>query len=126
MTTAAPNLADRFRRILPAGAVVSAPSELIVYECDAFTIEKKAPDLVVCPSSTEDVVKIVKLCNEINLPFVPRGAGTSLAGGCFPATGGVIIALSRLKTIHEINLRDRYAAVGAGVVNLHVSNLLKP
>jgi glycolate oxidase len=119
------SIADRFRAILPKDAVLSAPSELIVYECDAFTLEKKAPDLVVFPSSTEDVVGIVKLCNELGLPFVPRGAGTSLAGGCLPVTGGVMICLSRLKQIHEVNVRDRYAVVGAGVVNLHLSNHLK-
>ncbi|MBX7105068.1 MAG: FAD-binding protein [Gemmataceae bacterium] len=118
-------IAERFRAILPADAVLTAPSELVVYECDAFTLEKKAPDLVVFPASTEDVAKIVRLCNELDLPFVPRGAGTSLAGGCLPVGGGVIIALSRLKTVHEVNLRDRYAVVGAGVVNLHLSNLLR-
>lgn len=118
--------ADRFRAILGHDAVLSAPSELIVYECDAFTLEKKAPDLVVFPTSTSDVVQIVKLCNELKLPFVPRGAGTSLAGGCLPVTGGVMICLSRMKQIHEVNSRDRYAVVGPGVVNLHLSNHVKP
>lgn len=120
------NIADRFRAILPKDSVISAPSELIVYECDAFTLEKKSPDLVVFPSSTDDVVKIVKLCNELKVPFVPRGAGTSLAGGTLPIGGGVVIALSRLRQVFEVNIRDRYAVVGAGVVNLHLSNLLKP
>jgi glycolate oxidase len=120
------SLADRFRAILPADAVISAPSELIVYECDAFTLEKKAPDLVVFPAKTDDVVKIVRLCNELQVPFVPRGAGTSLAGGTLPIGGGVVIALSRLRQVHEVNVRDRYAVVGAGVVNLHLSNLLRP
>lgn len=120
------SLPDRFRAILPADAVISAPSELIVYECDAFTLEKKAPDVVVFPANTDDVVKIVKLCNELNVPFVPRGAGTSLAGGTLPIGGGVVIALSRLRQVHEVNVRDRFAVVGAGVVNLHLSNLLRP
>src|SRR6185369_12596213 len=105
---------------------LSAHSDLVVYECDGFVIEKNSPDVAVFPRTSADVQEIVRICNELGLPFVPRGAGTSLAGGCLPVGGGVVIALSRLKTIHEINLRDRYAAVGAGVVNLHVSNLLKP
>jgi glycolate oxidase len=126
MTTAPTPLADRFRRVLPADAVVSAPGEVVVYECDAFTLERRRPDVVVFPSSTEDVVRVVRLCNELSLPFVPRGAGTSLAGGTLPAAGGVLIALARMKQVHEVNLRDRYAVVGPGVVNLQLSNLLRP
>lgn len=124
-----PNIADavaRFRTILPADAVVAAASELITYECDGFTLEKSSPEIVVFPANTDEVARVVRLCNELGLPFVPRGAGTSLAGGCLPVGGGVLIALSRLKTVHEVNERDRYAVVGAGVVNLSLTNLLKP
>src|SRR4051794_30352272 len=89
-------LADRLRGIVGAGNVLSAPSELLVYECDGFTIEKNKPDVVVFPTTTEQIVAIVKLCNELGLPFVPRGAGTSLAGGCLPVGGGVMIGLARM------------------------------
>jgi len=58
------------------------------------------------------------------MPFVPRGAGTSLAGGCLPVGGGVMIAMTRMCRILEVNLRDRYAIVEPGLVNLHLTQHL--
>ena len=106
--------------------MLTAAADLAVYECDGFTIEKNKPDVVVFPTSTEQVVGIVKACNELDVPFLPRGAGTSLAGGCLPVGGGVMIALTRMKRILEVNIRDRYAVVEPGVVNLWLTNHLKP
>ena len=119
-------LADRLRSIVGPDAVLASPSELLVYECDGYTIAKNTPDVVVFPTTALHVVQIVKLCNEVNVPFLPRGAGTSLAGGCLPVGGGVMIALTRMKRILEINIRDRYAIVEPGVVNLWLTNHLKP
>src|SRR5579864_3925820 len=119
-------LLDRLCSFLGPDAVLSAPSDMLVYECDGFTIEKNRPDIVVFPTSTEQVVGIVKLCIEFNVPFLPRGAGTSLAGGCLPVGGGVMIALSRMKRILEVNIRDRYAVVEPGVVNLGLTRQLSP
>src|SRR5688500_4377058 len=76
------SLIPRLQAIVGREAVLTAPSELLVYECDGYTIEKNRPDVVVFPTATEQIVQIVKLCNELNVPFVPRGSGTSLAGGC--------------------------------------------
>ena len=73
-------------------------------------IEKNAPDVVVFPTSTEQVVEVVKACRRHGVPFVPRGAGTSLAGGTLAVGGGVMICLTRMKRILEINTRDRYAS----------------
>src|SRR5579871_3965119 len=119
-------LLNRLQAIVGQGGVLTAPSDLLVYECDGFTIEKNKPDLVVFPESTEQVVAIVKACAEFDVPFVPRGAGTSLAGGCLPVGGGVMICLSRMKRILEVNLRDRYAVVEPGVVNLGLTRQLSP
>jgi glycolate oxidase len=127
MTAAtAPSLIDRLRDIVGRDAILTSPSDLLVYECDGFTIEKKTPDVVVFPTSTEQVVRIVKLCSESGVPFLPRGAGTSLSGGCLPVGGGVMITLTRMKRILEVNYRDRYAVVEPGVVNLWLTNHLKP
>jgi len=127
MTTAtASPLAERLRRIVGTGNVLSTPSDLLVYECDGFTIEKNKPDVVVFPTTTEQIVAIVNVCRELDVPFVPRGAGTSLAGGCLPIGGGVMIALTRMKRILEVNYRDRYAVIEPGVVNLWLTNHLKP
>src|SRR5689334_18014031 len=126
MTTATFPLIDRLRAIAGRDAVLTSPSDLLVYECDGFTIEKNRPDVVVFPTSTEQVVQVVKACHEAGVPFLPRGAGTSLAGGCLPVGGGVMITLTRMKRILEVNLRDRYAVVEAGVVNEWLSNRLRP
>jgi glycolate oxidase len=127
MTTAtATYLAERMRGIVGAGNVLSSRSDLLVYECDGFTIEKNKPDVVVFANSTEEIAAIVKACRELEAPFVPRGAGTSLAGGCLPVGGGVMIALTRMKRILEVNYRNRYAVIEAGVVNLWLTNHLKP
>src|SRR6478609_3105345 len=124
-TLALPPLLDSLRRAVGNENVLAADSDLMVYECDGFTIEKNSPDVVVFPTTTEQVVQVVKACIEANVPFVPRGAGTSLAGGCLPVGGGVMIALTRMKRILEVNLRDRYAVVEPGVVNLWLTNALK-
>jgi glycolate oxidase len=127
MTTAIVTpLTERMRGIVGATNVLSSASDLLVYECDGFTIEKNKPDVVVFPNSTEQIVAIVKACRELDVPFVPRGAGTSLAGGCLPVGGGVMIALTRMKRILEVNYRDRYAVIEPGVVNLWLTNHIKP
>jgi glycolate oxidase len=117
---------DRLRTIVGPDALLTSRSDLLVYECDGYTIEKNTPDVVVFPASTEQVVQIVKLCNELDVPFLARGAGTSLAGGCLPVGGGVMLALTRMKRILEVNYRDRYAVVEPGVVNLWLTNHLRP
>jgi glycolate oxidase len=126
MPASASPLIDRLRAIVGAGSLLASPSDLLVYECDGFTIEKNKPDVVVFPTTTEQIVAIVTACNELNVPFLPRGAGTSLAGGCLPVGGGVMITLTRMKRILEVNTRDRYAVVEPGVVNLWLTNHLKP
>jgi glycolate oxidase len=123
--TMTPLLEDRLRQILGRDGVLTSPSELLVYECDGYTIERNKPQIVVFPTSTQQVVEIVKACNESKTTFLPRGAGTSLAGGCLAVGGGVMIALTRMKRILEVNYRDRYAVVESGVVNLWLTNHLK-
>src|SRR5687768_16738326 len=125
LTAAIPALVTRLRDAVGSQNVLSAHCDLLVYECDGFTIEKNSPDVVVFPRNTDDVARIVKLCNRAGVPFLPRGAGTSLAGGCLPVGGGVMIVLTRMKRILQINLRDRYAVVEPGVVNVWLTNALK-
>lgn len=121
-----PSVINRMKAIVGADAVLTETADLAVYECDGFTVDKSRPDVVVFPTSTEQVAAVVKACNELNVPFMARGAGTGLAGGCVPVGGGVMIALSRMKRILEVNVRDRYAIVEAGVVNVWLTNHLKP
>jgi len=124
-TLALHSIVDSLRQIVGPENVLASRSDLMVYECDGFTIEKNSPDVVVFPRNTDDVSRIVTLCNRSGVPFLPRGAGTSLSGGCLPVGGGVMIVLTRMKRILEINLRDRYAIVEPGVVNVWLTNALR-
>ncbi len=124
-TSRIPELIDRFCQIVGEASVLHDAAELIVYECDGYVVDKNAPDVVVFPETTEQIVELVKACNEFDVPFVPRGAGTSLAGGCLPIGGGVMITLTRMRRILEINVRDRYAVLEPGLVNVHLTQELK-
>ncbi|MBI3947701.1 MAG: FAD-binding protein [Armatimonadetes bacterium] len=108
-------------RIVGSDQVIHAPEELIVYECDGYTIDKACPEAVVLPASTDEVARVVRLCHRERIPFVARGAGTGLSGGCLAVQGGVQIALTRMSRILEVDLRNRRALVEAGVVNIHVT-----
>ena len=127
MTTSAVQapLIDELRQLVGNENVLAAHSDLLVYECDGFVIEKNCPDVAVFPMTTEQVAEIVNLCNQFDVPYVPRGAGTSLAGGCLPVGGGVMIVLTRMNRILEVNVRDRYAVVEPGVVNVWLTQRLK-
>ncbi len=118
-------LLDELRSAVGLKNVLSAHSDLLVYECDGFVIEKNCPDVVVFPQSADQVAEIVRIANRYDVPFLPRGAGTSLAGGCLPVGGGVMIVMTRMREIVEINHRDRYAVVQPGVVNIWLTNALK-
>ncbi len=112
------------RRSLGPDNVLSAPSELSVYDCDAFTVERGQPDAVVFPRSTRQVAEVVRIATRHHVAVIPRGAGTSLAGGCVPLGGGVVTMLTRLNRILEVDLRDRLALVEAGVPNIQLSRRL--
>jgi glycolate oxidase len=117
-------LQGELAEIVGAENVLGHPDEMLVYECDGFVIEKSVPDLVVFPTTTEQVVGVVRACGRAGVPFVPRGAGTSLAGGTLAVGGGVMICLTRMKRILEVNTRDRYAVVEPGVVNVWLTKAL--
>jgi glycolate oxidase len=117
-------LRDALETVVGAENLITRHDERVVYECDGYVIERNVPDLVVFPTTTEHVVAIVKACARHDVPFVPRGAGTSLAGGTLAVGGGVMICLTRMRRIHEINVRDRYAVVEPGVVNVWLTRAL--
>jgi glycolate oxidase len=113
------------RAIAGADAVIARPTELRVYECDGYTLEKSAPEVVVLPRSTEQVAEILRMLHGERIAFVPRGAGTGLSGGCLPVEAPVMIGTSRLNRIREIDVANRRAVVEAGVVNASVTNAVK-
>jgi glycolate oxidase len=119
-----PSILADLQAIVGAENVLHNRDETLVYECDGYMVERSLPDVVVFPTSTEHVVEVVKLCSRREIPFVPRGAGTSLAGGTLAIGGGVMICLTRMNRILEINVRDRYAIVESGVVNVWLTRSL--
>jgi len=107
-------------RALGRERVLSSPEELIAYEYDG-TIERGVPQAVVFPESTEQVGAAVRIAYRFGVPVVPRGAGTGLSGGAVAAIGGVVVALTRMKRILEVDPANRLAIVEPGVVNLDLS-----
>ena len=118
-------LAQQLRAIVGDAAVVDKPDELLVYECDAYTLEKNPPNAVVLPRTTEQVAQIVKVCASLNVPIIPRGAGTSLSGSLLAVTGGVVISLARMNRVLSVDFRNRRALVEAGCVNAWITNAVK-
>jgi glycolate oxidase len=112
-------------RIVGGENVIADPEELLVYECDAYTLERNLPTLVVLPGTTDQVVAVVKLCAAHKVPIIPRGAGTSLSGSVLAVGGGVMIALTRMNKVLSVDGRNRRALVEAGCVNAWVTAAVK-
>src|SRR5512133_1994735 len=107
-------LIDRLERIVGPGGVFHAPADLLVYEYDGSVdgaVETARPAAVVLPKTTEQVAAIVRLANEADLPVTPRGAGTGLSGGAVAQRGGIVVALTRMDRIVEIDPAERVALV---------------
>jgi glycolate oxidase len=119
------DLIPALREIVGADAVLTEFEELLVYECDAYTLEKNLPNIVVLPSSTAQVAEVVRLCAAQGVPIIPRGAGTSLSGAVLAVSGGVLIALTRMNRIRSIDYPNRRALVEAGVVNAWITRAVQ-
>lgn len=117
---------NELRGMLAPDAVLSEGAERAVYECDAYTVEKSTPSVVVLPSTTAEVVSIVRLCNRYGIPFLARGAGTGLSGGAIALGSTVIIGLARMNRVVSVDAANRRARVQAGVVNARVSKAAAP
>lgn len=114
-------VSEQLSGIVGSANVITAADERLVYECDGLTMFKALPDVVVFPTTTAQVAEIVRLANREHLPFLARGGGTGLSGGALAIDGGIMLALSKLNTILEIDLESRRAVVQPGVVNLWVT-----
>ncbi len=104
-------LAERLRATRGVEQVLGEPAELFVYESDGLTLLRGEPQLVVFPVSTEAVAAIVRLCNEVGVAFVARGAGTGLSGGATPVDCCVLIECSRMNRVLEVDALNRTATV---------------
>jgi glycolate oxidase len=120
------SLRREMEALLGPGSVLSDPDELLVYESDGLTLFRALADFVVFPTTAEHVSALVKLANREGMPFVARGAGTGLSGGCLPAEGGLVISLMRMNRILEVDCDNQIAIVEPGLVNLHLSWAVGP
>ena len=112
--------------VLPEGAIITDHQRLRTYECDGLAQYRVVPALVVIPETAEQVAAVVSACAERAIPFVARGSGTGLSGGALPHADGVLIVLSRMRAILEIDRANQRAVVEPGVINLQLSNTTRP
>ena len=118
-------LARELEKLLGSSSVLSQPEDLLLYEYDG-SVEKGRPDVVVLPTSTEQVSGIVKLAVRHNVPIVGRGAGTGLSGGALARTGGVMIVFARMNRILALDAENQRAVVQPGVVNFELTRAAEP
>lgn len=102
------------------GAVIDEHDRLVAYEADALTTSRGLPDAVVFPADREELIRVLQLLQEAGVPFVPRGAGTGLAGGAV-ADGGVLICTTRMHRVLEVDAEGRTALVEPGVLTDAIS-----
>src|SRR3954452_8992341 len=117
----APEFIAAVERTLPRAALIREPERLRTYECDALTGHRAVPELVVIPDTAAQVQDVVRLCHEHGVPFVARGAGTGLSGGALPVADGVVIALTRLNQVLDVDLEHGRMVVEPGVTNLDIT-----
>ncbi len=120
-----PAIVARLREVLPGEAVIADPTELRAYECDALTAYRCPPLAVVLPSSTEEVAAVLRVCHAERVKVVPRGSGTSLAGGALPTADSVILGVARLTQVLETDYENRFIRVQTGRTNLSVTGAVE-
>ncbi|MGF1648784.1 MAG: FAD-linked oxidase C-terminal domain-containing protein [Kineosporiaceae bacterium] len=121
-----PAITAEIAAVLPPGAVITDPARLRTYESDGLTHYRAIPGLVVLPETTAQVAAVVRVCARHGVPFVARGSGTGLSGGALPRTDGVLVVLSRMRTIRAVRPEDQRADVEPGVINLDVTKAASP
>ena len=116
----------RLAGLLPPGRLLERPEHLAAYESDGLTAFRQRPLAVVVPETADEVIKLVRFCREEKIPFVPRGSGTSLSGGCLPVADGLVVTLNRLNRILKLDPAQRIAVVEPGVINSQVTLAATP
>ena len=118
-------LINVLRRFLRPEHIIADQSSLSAYECDGLTAYKQRPMLVALPETTQQVSQILRICSDLGVKIVPRGAGTSLSGGALPVADGLMIGLAKFNQILEIDSHNRCAVVQSGVTNLAISEAVR-
>jgi glycolate oxidase len=108
--------------VLPPANILSALEDTRPYECDGLAAYRQPPMVVALPANEEQVIAVLKVCREMNVPIVPRGAGTGLSGGAMPIADGVVLSTARMNQIVRMDAYSRTAVVQPGVRNLAISD----
>ncbi|MGC1615355.1 MAG: FAD-linked oxidase C-terminal domain-containing protein [Candidatus Acidiferrum sp.] len=120
------SLLSELRQIVGPRHLITSSDELHTYECDALAYLRAMPRAVLLPNSTAEVQAILRLCHREKIPFVARGSGTGLSGGALPVENGIVISLTRMNRILEVDLPNARVTVEPGVINLDVTSRVLP
>jgi glycolate oxidase len=113
------------RKLVPSGMIIADEEGRRAYETDALTAYRRLPLAVALPSSTEEVSRLLRYCHDNDIKVVARGAGTSLSGGALPAEDALVIGVSRMSQVLDIDTMNRTARVQTGITNLGISDAVK-
>ncbi|MBS1726239.1 MAG: FAD-binding protein [Armatimonadetes bacterium] len=113
------------RTILRGDQILTGAAAVRGYDCDAYTVDKSKPHVIVLPESTAEVAAVVRMCVETNIPFTCRGAGTGLSGGAMPALGGVVISTKRMNRILEVDIENRCLRAETGIANRRITDSVR-
>ena len=119
------HIVARLRAVLPADAVIDDPAETRAYECDGLSAYRCPPLAAILPRTTEEVSAALRICHEEGAPVVPRGSGTSLAGGALPTADCVVLGVARMNRVLEVDYENRFVRVEAGRTNLSVTGAVE-
>lgn len=109
-------------QLVAADALITSENERRAFETDALTAYRRMPLAVVLPKTTEEVSRVLRFCHEQKVKVIPRGAGTSLAGGAIPQEDAVVIGIGKMTRVLDVNFEDRTMRIEAGITNLGISN----
>lgn len=120
-TIAGTEFLAKLRDLYPPERLLTKPGQVAAFESDGLTVFQSRPMAVVVPNDVEEISATLKLCQAYGVPYVPRGSGTSLSGGCVPHAEGIVIALNRMNRILQVDPLQCTAVVEPGVINLEIS-----
>jgi glycolate oxidase len=117
---------EALRPVLPAGSLLADTEDTRPYECDGLSAYRQLPMVVALPETEQQVIDVLAVCRELQVPVVPRGAGTGLSGGAMPIADGLVLSTAKLKKIVRLDPYARTAVVQPGVRNLAISEAAAP
>jgi glycolate oxidase len=120
------DLVRGLKELLPEGSVISDEDGRRAFETDALTAYKQMPLAAVLPTSTEQVSRVLKFCKANTIKVIARGAGTSLCGGALPSEDSIVLGVSKMNAVLDIDYENRTARVQTGITNIDISNAVSP